>query len=64
MVSTDELAEKIFTIRDPNYSKKTSPKISAAEKAINTTLKRKDIESTANPDNEGDFLVLFIQVST
>lgn len=60
MVSTDELAEKIFTIRDPNYSKKTSPKISAAEKAINKTLKRKDIETTADPDNEGDFLVLFI----
>ncbi|MBY8994301.1 MAG: hypothetical protein KGD59_07105 [Candidatus Heimdallarchaeota archaeon] len=60
MISTTDLAEKIFTIRDPNYSKRTSPKISASEKAINKALKRKDIETTANPDSEGDFLVLLI----
>ncbi len=60
MISTTELAEKIFTIRDPNYLKKTNPEIKAAEKAINRKLKRKDIESTANPNAVGDFLILFI----
>ncbi|MGC9780728.1 MAG: hypothetical protein HZR80_15915 [Candidatus Heimdallarchaeota archaeon] len=60
MISTTELTEKVFTIRDPSYTKVTSPKIIAAEKRINKFLKRKDVESTATPNNDGEILVLFI----
>ncbi len=56
----DVLTQKVFTLRKPNYTKVRSPIITEAEKNINDLLKRNDIESTANPQNEGDILVIFI----
>jgi len=56
----DVITEKVFTIRKPSFSKLLSPTITAAEKEINDHLKRNDIESTADPRNKGDILVVFI----
>jgi len=55
-----ELTQKVFTTREPSYPKQSSPTIAAAEREMNKIMKRKDIESTANPDNQGDVLVVFI----
>ena len=60
MITSDEIAEKVFTLRRPQYSKITSPLTIKAEDEINSYLKRRDIESTANPKNVGDILVVFI----
>ena len=55
-----DLTQKVFTTRKPVYPKISSPKIIAAEREINSILNRKDVESTANPKNKSDVLVLFI----
>jgi len=60
MISTKELLVKAFTIREPKYQKKTTRRTIAAEQLMNEKLNRKDIEATADPNNEGDFLVLFV----
>ena len=60
MPKKDALTQKVFTLRKPRYNKIRSPRITAAEKEINTFLKRTDVESTADPQNVGDILVVFI----
>ncbi|MHA1461693.1 MAG: esterase/lipase family protein, partial [Candidatus Heimdallarchaeota archaeon] len=60
MPKRDVLTQKVFTQRKPNYTKVRSPIITEAEKEINDLLKRNDIESTADPHNKGDILVVFI----
>ncbi|MBD3189979.1 MAG: hypothetical protein GF308_05025 [Candidatus Heimdallarchaeota archaeon] len=60
MSLTEQVKRKVFTLRKPRYTKITSPRIEQAEKDINQHLNRQDIESTADPQNIGDFLVLFI----
>lgn len=60
MPKRDVLRQKIFTLREPIYSKVRSTIITTAETEINDYLKRQDIESTADPRNEGDILVIFI----
>ena len=60
MPKRDVLTQKVFTIRNPEFTKVSSPSITAAETEINNYLKRTDIESTADPRNEGDILVIFV----
>ncbi|RLI63568.1 MAG: hypothetical protein DRO63_08345, partial [Candidatus Gerdarchaeota archaeon] len=60
MITKRELLVKAFTIREPSYQKKTSNRTIAAEREMNEKLQRTDIESTADPKNEGDFLILFV----
>ncbi|NHJ04340.1 MAG: alpha/beta hydrolase [Candidatus Heimdallarchaeota archaeon] len=60
MSKTEKFTEKVFTTRHPNYTKKTSPSSQKAEAEMNDLLGRNDIESTAQPHNEGKLLVLFI----
>ncbi|MHA1367304.1 MAG: lipase family alpha/beta hydrolase [Candidatus Heimdallarchaeota archaeon] len=60
MSKRKEITQKVFTTREPSYPKLSSERIVAAEREMNTILKRKDVESTANPANEGDVLVVFV----
>lgn len=54
------LVEKVFTTRKPRYHKKITPNSIQAEKEMNEKLERSDIESTANPENEGKILALLL----
>ncbi len=54
------IVEKAFTNRDPDYSKLQTQEAKDAELEINKILNRDDIESTANPKNQGELLVVFI----
>jgi len=55
-----EITQKVFTVRLPSYPKISSTRITAAEQEMNNLLKRKDIESSADPNNQGDVLVVFV----
>jgi pimeloyl-ACP methyl ester carboxylesterase len=60
LFSTQEIVEKIFTIREPSYPKKQTPEAIAKEKELNTLMNRSDIESTVNPWDENKPIVLFV----
>ncbi|HUT81651.1 MAG TPA: hypothetical protein VMZ29_10665 [Candidatus Bathyarchaeia archaeon] len=54
------IVDKAFTNRNPEYSKIQSRAVKKAEIEINEFLNRNDIETTANPQNQGNILVVFI----
>lgn len=60
MSKSEALVEKVFTTREPNYTKNSTPSSIKAERQINEMLERSDIESTANPKKQGEILVLFV----
>ncbi|MBN1330424.1 MAG: hypothetical protein JXA54_13200 [Candidatus Heimdallarchaeota archaeon] len=54
------IVEKAFTGRNPDYTKIQTDAIRKAELEINSLLNRSDIETTADPKNQGEILIIFI----